>query len=294
MAVRTLAEYKAALRRQRGDHGDRGAVTTLAAAVTAGATAITVAATAKWPASGSFVLEGEIGTYTAKTATTATGIPASGDGSLSAHPTTGVEVMPTVISETDLLRVLNEALDEYSRWRPYRWTATLTATNGARRYAVPTGAAIVERIAYISATDQSEEDYPFVLERLDAGYVIDFGFYWSETKALTAYCSAPHAAFATAGCTVPVRDEHLILMIAEAFLERMLARDSALRDRVTRLSITNDPSPSQKSHQDLWHGLLEEARAEMQRPVYELAGENILPVGKDVKTNIFPFGDVCQ
>jgi hypothetical protein len=155
----------------------------------------------------------------------------------------------------------------------------------------------IERIAYISTTDQVEVDYPFALELLDAGYKIDFGFYWSETKALTAYCTKPHTTFKgaaeTANTTVPERDERLILQLAEAYIERMLARDAALLRRWSRLSISDDPTPSQKAHQDLWHGIEERVQSELRTPFLELVGKNVLPVGEQIpRPSLWPFINV--
>lgn len=59
--------------------------TTLSSAVTAGATSITVADTSGFPSSGSGETNGDVFTWTGKTSTTLTGIPATGASALKAH-----------------------------------------------------------------------------------------------------------------------------------------------------------------------------------------------------------------
>lgn len=58
--------------------------TLLDAQATAGATSITVESTAAFDDSGTLLIDADVLTYTAKTATTFTGIPSSGDGSITA------------------------------------------------------------------------------------------------------------------------------------------------------------------------------------------------------------------
>lgn len=60
--------------------------TQLSSAVSAGATSINVASTSGFPTSGEGSLNGDTFTWTGKTATSLTGIPASGANALSAHP----------------------------------------------------------------------------------------------------------------------------------------------------------------------------------------------------------------
>lgn len=68
--------------------------TTITTNVAAGATSITVGLTTNYPSSGAVLLGEELITYTGKTATTLTGIPASGNGSIAVAHVSGEEVRP--------------------------------------------------------------------------------------------------------------------------------------------------------------------------------------------------------
>jgi len=299
VARKTFAEFKTVLRRQQGDPGDRGVLSTLGSAASVGDVSLTLASTKKFPYAGCGVLEGDIFTWSGKTATTLTGIPATGKGALTGdHPSTGVEVMACLISEDDLEEWLSEAIDEYNVHRPYKTTGTITAVDGTRRYDAPSDALRISKLVHIDTGNESETEYSFSVEELDDGYKIDLGHYWSDDDTtLTVYYEKSHTTFRGAAetdtSTVPERDEWLILLYAKACIHRQRAEDAAAWKKWRRLQQSSDPSCTQKAQREMWQRLEAQFKANLRRPHFSQGGRTLKPPGETVsKTYRFPFGNV--
>lgn len=122
-------------------------MTSLAAATEIGDESITVASTDNFPTSWALFIAGNIITYTGKTSTTFTGIPASWDGSIAFPFVAGAAVSIAYALPDDYANVINcvynnsfkvlpqlydnifESLMDYKGTRPYQWNALSPSFN---------------------------------------------------------------------------------------------------------------------------------------------------------------------
>jgi len=297
MARRTFSEFRTALRRQTGDPGDRNVLSTLGVAVTAGDTSVTLASTKGFPGSGYAVIEGDVFSWSAKTSTVLSGVPATGKGAFASnHAVTGVEVMGCIVTEDDLEEWLSEAIDEYNRYRPYRTTGTLTTVAGQKRYDYPTDALRISRLVLIDTDGQADTPYAFTVEELDTGNKIVLPSYWSgDSEALTVYCEKNHTTFRGAAedgeSTVPEQDEWLILLYAKACIHRQRAQDTAALTKRRRLQRSDDPGASQKAQEATWQKLEEQFRESLKKPYHALVRRQVVRPGESGGTTYrAPFG----
>lgn len=127
-----------------------------------------------------------------------------------------------VFSDSRMNQALNDALQRFSRWRPYKTTESMNVASGSRRFA-PTSAnniRNVRKVEFFDNTTQEYVDYHGQWVWDDHLRQIEFSYWWTESKTLTLHIQKNHPALTDESTQVTVlpNEENLIVRLAAVLL----------------------------------------------------------------------------
>lgn len=157
-----------------------------------------------------------ISSSTSSTGTVTVELPFS--VAVGAGDTYGIAIM----SDSRLNQALNDALAQFSRWRPYKTTESMNVTNGNRRFSPTSANSIlsVKKVEFFDNTNQDYIDYKGQWLWDDHLKQIEFNSWWTEAKTLTLHIQKSHAALTSDSQEITVRpnEENLIVRLASALM----------------------------------------------------------------------------
>lgn len=125
-----------------------------------------------------------------------------------------------VLSDSRLNQALNDALAQFSKWRPYKTTESMNVTNGGRRFSPTSAGSIlsVKKVEFFDNTTQEYVDYRGQWLWDDHLRQIEFNSWWSEAKTLTLHIQKSHPSLTSDSQEVTVKssEENLIVRLAAA------------------------------------------------------------------------------
>lgn len=115
-----------------------------------------------------------------------------------------------VLSNQRIDDVIQRTLDQYSNYRPEEFVESFQVNSGDRRKAPTSAASIlyVDRIEYYNDSEQSQIPYSG-WKWDDVNKVIDWGYWWSESKALKLYGGKRHVLPSAEATAITVQSKDI-------------------------------------------------------------------------------------